>query len=691
MISNKNETFSTFLWNTVLFFGLSAVLCPTYLYGQDFDAVSDQEDTMLMFVGETLEVLTIASRREESAWQAPAVAQVVTRKHFMERGARTLEEALSMTPGFYMAQKEWGTTPYLRGIPNSALFLYDTVPLGSDTTKSLHQIDRELSLASVKRIEIVRGPGSVLWGPDAFAGIVNVVPMTGKDLQGVESGIGYEGPGDNKSFFVNFGHDAGRWDAFLSASGRRGYEDSTEANLVRFWNDLQTPYPPEERSGNEAPDHSSYFEISGNLSYEDWLTLSGRFSENKRPFALTDDTGEQTWIEERKIPFSLFKVEAKKDLDRSSALGFTGYYSIFEPEFEIIDRNVEQQEYTAFGEMIYDRSFLAGKGLFTGGLSLREKHIKNALVWEDYLPELLRADNEDFLPRLAQEDYETTLWSMFGQYSHKISEIDLFMGIRYDSHDSYKDHVSFSTGAGWSLNSDWILKMLYGSAYRTPFARQLIEDEEPDLERIKSLSLQIAWKPSDRASFSAVGFLSRISNHIMEDPYAGLSLPNEQNIKGVELETKLMPLKELELSTNFTFLDNDGPDEKYYFNDFTFIRPDGTVEKHFATLTYPYDTGAERLFNFMCTWKPYEKITAFFRVNYFSSRDLIFPRGDDAVSFPGVWLADVNVNLEDVAIPGLDLNLKIENIGDTNYETPGTYHAVDGKPLTWEILFTKKW
>ena len=152
------------------------------------------DDTMLMFVGEDLEVLSIASRREESARQAPAVAGVVTRDMMGDRGMFTLSDVLAQTPGFYMAQKEWGTRPYLRGIPDSVLFLYDTVPLQSDMSKSVHPLDDELSLAPVKRVEIIRGPGSVLWGADAFAGIVNIVPMTGKDLNGVEIGAFYGDP-----------------------------------------------------------------------------------------------------------------------------------------------------------------------------------------------------------------------------------------------------------------------------------------------------------------------------------------------------------------------------------------------------------------------------------------------------------------------------------------------------------------
>ncbi len=183
-----------------------------------------KSDTLLMFVGEDIDVLSIASRREESAWQAPAVATVITREEIWEKGVRTLSQALEMTPGFYMAQKEWGSESYLRGIPNSVLFLYDTVPMGSDVTKSLQPLDHELSLVSVKRIEVIRGPGSVLWGPDAFAGIVNVVPMTGKDLDGVETGVLYGAPGNQAAALCQYGPRRRRLGSFPLRAGseRRG-------------------------------------------------------------------------------------------------------------------------------------------------------------------------------------------------------------------------------------------------------------------------------------------------------------------------------------------------------------------------------------------------------------------------------------------------------------------------------------
>jgi outer membrane cobalamin receptor len=647
--------------------------------------------TMLMFVGEDLGVLSIASRREEAAWSAPAVAHVITRNEIQERGIKTVSHALEMEPGFYMAQKEWGTQPYLRGIHDSVLFLYDTVPTGSDISKSIHPLDNELSLAPIKRIEIIRGPGSVLWGADAFAGIVNLVPMTGKDLQGAETGVMYGSPGDQRGFYANVGRDAGLWDAFLSVSGREGEESDTEYNVVRFWKDEWTAFPPEERYGKKRPDDSRYLEVSGNFSYGEWFTISGLFYDYTKNYVLSRPAGDLSWGESRGAPFGFIKLEAKKDLDCSSALRFTGSYSSLTPEYEIIDEKLKQKERTAYGEIIYDRSFLTGQGLFTGGLSYRNKRIDDAPIWDGYLPDYLGEENLNLVPGLTVKDYKDGLWSLFGQYTHKIGNLDLLAGLRNDAHDEYGDHLSYNLGAVWSPEPQWVTKLLYGVAYRTPFARQLLEEESPDTEEIKTINLQVAWKPSSRAGMSVCGFVSRIEKHISEDLYAGLSLPNRQTIQGMELEGHVSPAKSLDLSANLTLLDNDGPEETYHWNDYSYVRPDGTVVKHFTDLRYPYDSGADTLFNLTGTWRPFERASAFLRLGYVSSRDLICPRCAEVCSVPGAWLLDASTTFRDIGISGLDLEVSVRNLLDKDYETPGTYSLIEGDPATVWVKLRKRW
>jgi outer membrane cobalamin receptor len=650
-----------------------------------------KEETLLMFVGEDLEVLSLATRREESAWQAPAIAHVITRKQIVEQGLTTLSEALATVPGFHMAEKEWGTTPYMHGVPNSVLFLYDTVPLGSDVTKQLNSLDHELSLASVKRIEIVSGPGSVLWGPDAFAGIVNVVPMTAKDLDRGEAGVLYGSPGGQKGFYTNLGVNSGFWDVFASISGRQGEEDDTDANLVRFWQDEKTPVAFPDRLGDKDPGDSHYLEASGRISYGDWLSLSGRISDNKTAYALTGEDEQFTWCENKNVTSGHVKLEARKKLNFSSAIRVTGSYSWLNPEYEIIDRTISQEEYTSYGEILYDRSFLAGQSLFTAGASYRKKRIKGAPIWDGYLYDFLGPENELFVPLLTQKDYNTRLWSLFGQYTHKIGEFDFIAGVRQDDHDTYEDNISYNLGVVWSPQPQWVFKVLYGTAYRTPFSRQLREDEEPELEEIKNLSARISWKPKKWIEMSLTGFTSRIEDHVMEDPYAGLSVPNRQDIDGVEFELHFAPLDSLDVSANLTLLDNSGPDETYKYNDFSYIDEDGNLIRHYVDLFYPYDSGPDTLFNLTGTWQPTRRLTATARLRYFSSTELIHPRGETVTSFPEVWLVDLNAGVRDVLSSGLDLDVVIKNLFDRDYDVPGSYSAIPGESFTLEVILRKRW
>ncbi len=648
--------------------------------------VLQKDDTMLMFVGEQIEILSIASRREESAAQAPAVAQVISREEFQEQGLQTLSQVLERTPGFYMAQKEWGSLPYLRGIPNSALFLYDTVPLTSDTSKDLHQLDRELSLAPVKRIEIIRGASSVLWGPDAFAGVVNVVPLSGKDIDGIETGLLYGESEEEKGFYLNMGKAECLWDGMLSISGREMDSDEHRANVVRFWQEGDYPVAPEERFGSKSPGSNRFVDITGRFSYQDWLSISGRVSDNEKSYTVSEASEKYSWVEHRELPFSYFKLEANKKISTDTALRFTGFYSHMSPEFEIINKSFKQDEDTTYGELILDQSFFSGQGLFTGGVSYREKDIDDAPIWDGYFPEYLSPENESFLPSLLFKDYHTNLWSVFGQYTHKVRDLDFFLGLRSDFHDSYSDQISFNTGIVWHPASSWHLKLLYANGYRTPFAKQLLEDKEPDLEEIQTVNAQLAWSPKSNLDLKLTGFFSRIEDHIMADPYAGLSKPNHQNIFGMELEGSYSPIQNLTLNANLTLLDNNGPDEEYLYKEYSFVRPDGTEVDVYSELEYPFDVGPKAMFNFSGTWRVRENITTNVHFKYFSSRDLVYPRGEKFDSASGEWRVDLSTTIYDVFTPNLDLIISARNLTDNDYETPGTYSMIEGDPLEAEVM-----
>jgi len=648
-------------------------------------------DTMLLFVGEDLEVLSIASRKEEAAWSAPAIAKVITRTDMADSGALTIAQAIDDVAGFHVEETSKGSIPYLRGIPDSALFLFDTVPMGSGAEKSNHLIDYETSLASIKRIEIIRGAGSVLWGPDAFAGVVNAVPLTGKDFSGVETGITLSSLDQGSQAYLKYGKDNGTWASFFCISARHAAEDDTAINVLEFWNDGTAPSPLDERFGKSTPDDSHYLDLYYNATFSDWLVFSAKLADSKKAFSTTDWEKQYIWEEQKAYSSKLFKLEASKDINMDAGIRFTGYYSDVTLEETIIDQQFDQREYSVFGELIYEQALFSSAALLTIGASYKEDHFDDILLWDSFYPGYLVPENLYFLPEFSQKDYENSLYSVFSQYRHKVKDLEFWAGFRSDNHDAYEDAVSFSTGAAWSFSPELIFKTIYGSGYRTPFAKQLDENTGNRLEQIKNINLQVQYRPDKNTLFSLTAFRNDIDDHVVGDRYegAGVSLPNSQTIDGIELEWKFKAADTLSFTGNATFLDNDGPAEIFLFNDYTYFDDDGNELKHYQSLSHTYDTGSDILFDLSATWQITDNIRFITQVEYFSDRELYYSVGNETLNYPGAWLCNLRLRVKEFKSCGIDLF--VNNVFNKKYETFDAAQGYSSESLSAGITIRYKW
>ncbi len=655
-----------------------------------FGAISGELDhTRLMFVGEDLKILTIASGREESAKNAPAVAEVITRD--MIDGTDSLAELLEFVPGFYMPENEWGTTTYLRGIQNSVLYLYDTVPMGSNISKGLLSIDDNISMTSVKRIEIIRGAGSVLWGQDAFAGIVNIVPLTGKDVSGTQAGVSMESLDRKRSVYINYGLEKNNWDAFGSLSYTRKNGEDGPYGVVSFWGEGDTylPAPVDERYGKLDMDGTDAIEFTGNASWNDLIKFSTRLSHYSDNALMSDFR--YPWQEKRVVNSGFFRVDGNKRTGINSIIRMSGAVSWFNPESTIVDKIIQQEDLKFSGEIVYEQSFFSGQGIFTTGLSMQTEQVNNAPVWDTYYPDYFQEDNTEFLPDVQLFDYSNDLQSVLGQYLHKTRLIDFWAGARNDSGDS-GNNISYNTGVSWHPDSSFILKSVYGSGYRTQFARQYHEDADLENEHIKTISFQAGWKPLDKIEFKICVFKSFIDNHVVENNYAstGVSLPNSQKIEGFEFEMTAFPLKKLKFHFALTLLNASGSDNVFLHNDYSEL-VDGEWVDHFVELTSPFDHGADRFFNTGIKWEINDRATFFADLRYQGPREYVYLKDQEEISYSDVWLTDVSLKLADLFDTKLEFIFKIKNLFNTKYAYPGIYGTVEGSGINSGIFLQKRW
>jgi len=138
--------------------------------------------------------VSIATGTTQPIAKAPAVASVITASQIRAMGARDIDQVLESVPGLHISLNAIYNPEYLfRGISSDfnpqVLMLINGIPI-----TNLFQGDRNLvwggmPVEAISRIEVIRGPGSALYGADAFAGVINIVTKTPGGVKQNSAGV----------------------------------------------------------------------------------------------------------------------------------------------------------------------------------------------------------------------------------------------------------------------------------------------------------------------------------------------------------------------------------------------------------------------------------------------------------------------------------------------------------------------
>lgn len=175
--------FVTFLCVTFL------IYCPLVTAQYDDDEVDD-----LTGLYDDEELISIATGTDKPIRFAPSVASVITIDDIQRSGARTLAEVLETVPGIHVSDSLLFDDDLIsiRGVHTSnnpqVLVLIDGVEVRHLFTAA-RPAGFRLPLDNVQRIEIIRGPGSAVYGADAFSGVINVITKSGDQIDGTNFGV----------------------------------------------------------------------------------------------------------------------------------------------------------------------------------------------------------------------------------------------------------------------------------------------------------------------------------------------------------------------------------------------------------------------------------------------------------------------------------------------------------------------
>lgn len=258
-----------------LLFALSLLLInPPGVFAQS----SEEEDLALAYGDQS--TVSIATGSKQTLRRAPAVATVITAEDIKAMGATDLDEVLETVPGLHVSHSALSYTPLyvIRGIysPNNpqTLMLQNGIPTTTMLTGSKGNAWGGLPLENVARIEIIRGPGSALYGADAYAGVINIITKTAADTPGTQFGARY-GSFNTKDAWIQHG---GQWGAVDVAANLRvgktdGFKQTINADaqtrLDKLFGTHASLAPGPVNIGHDAIDGSL------DLAYDKWRLRTG--------------------------------------------------------------------------------------------------------------------------------------------------------------------------------------------------------------------------------------------------------------------------------------------------------------------------------------------------------------------------------------------------------------------------------
>lgn len=146
-------------------------------------------------------IVRSAARGVTTVQEAPAIVTVITADEIRDRQFHDFQEIIDTVPG-WNRMGYWHSTiqsVLVRGQVQAVQFLHDGVSL-FDPGLHVPALYRTQPLEVIKRVEMITGPGGVLWGSNSLMGIINVITKDAEDVEGIEVGgaIG-DGVGDRRA------------------------------------------------------------------------------------------------------------------------------------------------------------------------------------------------------------------------------------------------------------------------------------------------------------------------------------------------------------------------------------------------------------------------------------------------------------------------------------------------------------
>jgi outer membrane cobalamin receptor len=655
--------------------------CNFLLKAQDTDSSriklfrSSKEDIeqLLKKAEPTVELeVEIASKQKQAIEEAPSIISVVTREDIENYGFRDITDILRLVPGFEYAidvQSLFGIG--FRGMwghEGKVLVMIDNHPIncfGYGNTNFFGHLPASV----IERIEIIRGPGSALYGTFAEVAVINIITKTGKGLQGVEISSQGGAVGNNAIFGsrASVGYNDLSRELDISANIAFAYHPISNRIYEDFWgNTIQL---------GSQNSWRHFQNISGKISYKNFYFGFNRMN--------------QRWISPDEFT-TIFPANNQGMIVNKLNHFMEGYQVgnrfklsdnfYFIPRFEYARGNpVTSKEIPASN---LDENYSTICQRFTPEVSLQYAGTKNQLDFgAGFIANTVTSFARNASPAMIVAAGDSTsfvrrdAYYVFGQYIRKFAPFVLSVGGRYENTfwgNAFAPRAALNYVAP---NQKFYAKLLYGEAFRVPLIWQVYSAQyfttnanlTPELSR--TFEFEIGYKQKGNFRISTNFFLININTPIV---YLGAvdTYVNFGNIRslGAELNTEY----KVEKWGVFGNISYTQPLSEYTTTDFL-----ASDRSHFLALPALKINGGAYLDLPRFTISTY---ATFIGERYAQTQNFVLNNDEnnpflETEAYPSVLLQNVQIKGKNIFTNNLQIGLQIHNIWNANYVLLQPYYG----------------
>lgn len=451
--------------------------------------------------------ITVASRVAERPDQAPSSVTVFQPADFSALGARYVEDILNFVPGMTVGRSpERGSmvdTIAVRGRRSAqdspdVLFLLDGQRLNNETTGSISPFIRRISLDNVRQVEVIRGPGSALYGSNAFVAVVNIVT----DPERRESFVGVGNRGNASASASN------RWQGEAGSLSLFAQGDYREGEAFRLSDGLRPADTTRDaEQGRQLYGHYEQGELQLNARYagyrEDDFVLN-RFVDDD-----VNNMEAEHWLLNAR--YALWRQEGAELVASAGVqqgwdrllLGMPANTLRTGPAYTLVGFPVEVGAEIGFRERsgALDGVYQWRRHRLGGGLALRQHDDIQSDRIANYDP----ADGSalgsvEVVGDQLIDHHGRQIFSAYVEDRIALGEaLEANLGLRFDDYEEVGESLNQRAALIWQVSELNVLKAQYGTAFRAPTRTEVAGTTfssligNPNLEPERVATSELVW------------------------------------------------------------------------------------------------------------------------------------------------------------------------------------------------------